>query len=296
MTDYFLSQGNKVLVLDNLSTGNLGNIHRLDHPGLEFERRDICHGLPINGEIDIVINLASPASPDDYSRLPMETLEVGSTGTRSALELAKRKGAIFFMASTSEVYGDPKQHPQSEGYYGNVNPTGPRSVYDEAKRFSEALTTAYHKNSGVDVRIARIFNTYGPRMRRNDGRAVPNFICQALQDKPLTIYGDGKQTRSLMYVTDLISGIDALLRSSIRTPVNIGNPIEISVLDLAMKIRTICKSSSTLEFRNALKDDPVRRCPDITLARFSLNWSPKISLDEGLAMTANHVSLGMSRT
>ncbi|HEY7874605.1 MAG TPA: GDP-mannose 4,6-dehydratase, partial [Actinomycetota bacterium] len=254
-------------------------------PGFHFEERDVTQSLDVEDDVDLVLHMASPASPPDYLEHPIATLDVGSIGTRNCLELARAKGARFFLASTSECYGDPVVHPQPETYWGNVNPIGPRSVYDEAKRFSEALTTAYHRAHGLPVRIARIFNTYGPRMRRADGRAVPNFIDQALHGKPVTVHGDGSQTRSLCYVEDLIEGLWRLINSDHSTPMNIGNPEEAKVLELARLIVELVASSSELAFVERPVDDPQQRCPDISLARATLGWEPQVQMREGLGRT-----------
>lgn len=283
-----LERGDHVICVDNFLTGVRANVE-----GLERERRfelveaDVSVGpIPVEpGPLLAVLHLASPASPVDYLEHPLETLAVGSEGTRHAIELAAGRGARFLLASTSEVYGDPQVHPQVESYWGNVNPIGPRSVYDEAKRFGEALTMAWHRTHGVDIAIARIFNTYGPRMRRDDGRVISNFIAQAIDGSPLTVYGDGHQTRSPCYVDDMATGLVALLDSQCTGPINLGNPAEISVLDLAHKILKLSGSASGIEYRALPKDDPVRRRPDITLAREQLGWEPQIDLDFGLAKT-----------
>jgi dTDP-glucose 4,6-dehydratase len=235
--------------------------------------------------LDAVLHFASPASPEDYQRWPIPTLKVGALGTHKALGLAKDKKAVFVLASTSEVYGDPLVSPQPESYWGNVNPIGPRGVYDEAKRFAEAITMAYHRSHGMPVRIVRIFNTYGPRMRQNDGRAVPNFVSQALRGKPITVYGDGSQTRSLTYVTDLVDGIDRLIKSDLNTPCNIGNPRELSLLDIAQTVKQLAKSKSRIVFKPLPIDDPKVRRPDITLAKAKLGWQAKVSLEQGLPLT-----------
>jgi dTDP-glucose 4,6-dehydratase len=245
----------------------------------------VTNFLHVPGKLDAVLHFASPASPADYQRWPIPTLKVGALGTHKALGLAKDKKALFMLASTSEVYGDPQVSPQPESYWGNVNPIGPRGVYDEAKRFAEAMTMAYHRSHGIPVRIIRIFNTYGPRMRLDDGRAVPNFLTQALSGKPITVYGDGSQTRSLTYVSDLVDGIDRLLRSKLTGPVNIGNPVEKSLIEIAETVKRLTKSRSRVVFRKLPEDDPKVRRPDITLAKAKLHWSPKVELEPGLRLT-----------
>ena len=283
-----LARGDAVVAVDNLVTGNLDNLTGLsDHPEFTFVHSDVSEFLHVPGPVDAVLHFASPASPADFDRIPIEILKVGSLGTHNTLGLAKDKGARYLLASTSEVYGDPLVHPQPETYWGNVNPLGPRSVYDEAKRFAEALTMAYHRHHGVDVRIVRIFNTYGPRMRPDDGRVVSNFIVQALHGKPITIHGDGKQTRSFCYVDDEVRGLLALLDSDYVGPVNVGNPNEFTVLELAEKVLAITGSSSELRFDPRPVDDPAQRRPDLTLARSVLGWEPQVALDEGLALTAD---------
>jgi dTDP-glucose 4,6-dehydratase len=283
LSDLLIAEGHSIVCVDNLATGNRVNIERLlRRPDFEFICQDICEPLEINGDIDCVANLASPASPNDYHRLPIETLKAGSLGTLNLLDLALAKNARFLLASTSEIYGDPLQNPQREDYRGNVSPTGPRSVYDEAKRFSEALTMAYHRRFGLPTRIARIFNTYGPGMRPGDGRAVPSFVTQALNNQPITVFGDGSQIRSFCYVSDLVRGLKLLLFSDIVDPVNIGNPQEISILDLAQRIKALTGSHSPIVFRPFPQDDPRLRQPDITRARELLGWKPQVSLDEGL--------------
>jgi len=286
LADLYLVANYRVICIDNLITGNHDNIaHNLANPDFNFIEADICNGVNITRDIDLVLHFASPASPIDYLRWPLETMRVGSEGTWNILELARQKQARFLMASTSEVYGDPLQNPQDEKYWGNVNPIGPRSVYDESKRFSEALTMAYYRKYGLDTRIARIFNTYGPRMRKDDGRIVPMAIAQALKNEPLTIFGDGRQTRSFCYVSDLIGGIFKLSQADIHEPVNIGNPVECSVLDLADKVIKLCSSSSGIVFDTLPQDDPKLRWPDITRARQMLKWEPQVKLEEGLNMT-----------
>jgi len=282
-----LEQGWDVLALDNLSTGRLDNIaDMVDGPGFELIEQDVAHPFEVSGPVDAVLHFASPASPPAYLALPIETLEVGSTGTRLTLELARIKKARYLLASTSEVYGDPTVHPQTEDYWGNVNPVGPRSVYDEAKRYAEALATAYRRRLELDVKIARIFNTYGPGLRADDGRAIPNFITQALAGRPLTVYGDGSQTRSFCYVDDAVRGLLALLLSDWPGgPVNIGNPEEYPVLELAGRIRSLTGSDSPIVAEALPENDPIRRCPDIGLAGRVLGWKPEIDLDEGLRRT-----------
>ena len=291
LCDQLLVRGDEVVCVDNFSTGRKANVaHLADHPGFELVEADISVGIPVDGAVTGVCNLASPASPPDYLALPLETLAVGSEGTRHGLELAGRHGARFLMASTSEVYGDPDVHPQSETYWGNVNPVGPRSVYDEAKRFSEALTMAHHRSRGTDVAIVRIFNTYGPRLRPDDGRVVSNFLLQAMRGEPLTVYGDGSQTRSLCYVEDEVRGLLALLDSDLTGPVNIGNPDEYTVIQLARTIIDLLGSTSSIEYRPLPTDDPTRRRPDITVARSALGWEPTTSLEEGLSRTATFLA------
>jgi len=292
LCDQLLARGDEVVSVDNFSTGRRSNVaHLVDHPQFALIEADISQGIPVDVEVTGVCNLASPASPPDYLALPLETLAVGSEGTRHGLELAGRHHARFLMASTSEVYGDPDIHPQSESYWGKVNPIGPRSVYDEAKRFSEALTMAHHRERGTDVAIVRIFNTYGPRLRPDDGRAVSNFLLQAMRGEPLTVYGDGSQTRSLCYVEDEVRGLLALFDSGLTGPVNIGNPDEYTVLQLASTVIDLLGSSSVIEHRPLPTDDPTRRRPDITLARSALGWEPTTSLEEGLARTAAYLAM-----
>ena len=282
-----LGRGWSVVAVDNLCTGRRSNVEPfLGDPRFEFIEHDVTRPLEIDGPIDAVLHFASPASPPDYLAMPLETLEVGSTGTKLTLEIARAKGARYLLASTSEVYGDPTVHPQTESYWGNVNPVGPRSVYDEAKRFSEALATAYRRSFGVDVKIARIFNTYGPGLRPGDGRAIPNFMAQALTGRPLTVYGDGSQTRSFCYVDDEVDGLLELLLSDWSGgPMNIGNPEEHTILELAQLILNLTGSDSPLVFEPLPENDPVRRRPDITLAGRQLGWKPETDLAEGLART-----------
>lgn len=286
LCDRFIEEKYSVLCIDNLITGKLENIRHLQkNKNFEFKKQDISGPFSVNGSVDYILNFASPASPVDYLELPLETLKVGSFGTFNMLELARQKNAVFLQASTSEVYGDPLVNPQNESYWGNVNPIGPRSVYDEAKRFSEALVMAYHREFSLDTRIVRIFNTYGPRMRLNDGRVVPNFVHQALNGKPLTIYGNGSQTRSFCYVSDLVDGIYRLMLSNEHEPVNLGNPVELSVLKFADAIIKLTKSKSGKEFRPLPVDDPKLRRPDISKAKDVLDWKPVVGLEEGLKNT-----------
>jgi nucleoside-diphosphate-sugar epimerase len=281
-----LERGDEVVAIDSLITGRDANlVEVLGRPGFDFLQQDIVAGVRVDGPVDAVMNLASPASPKDFATIPLEILRVGSTGTERLLELALAKGALYFQASTSEVYGDPLVHPQPETYWGNVNPLGPRSVYDEAKRFGEALTMAYHRHHGLDVRIVRIFNTYGPLMRPDDGRVVSNFITQALRGKPITVYGDGTQTRSFCYVSDEVRGFLALLESDHVGPVNIGNPGEFTMLELAEQVLDVTGSSSSLVFEPLPEDDPTQRRPDIALAKAVLGWEPLVTLREGLERT-----------
>jgi len=289
LSRYLLGKGHSVVGLDNFITGNADNILDLfKNKKFEFIKYDVTNYLNVPGKLDAVMHFASPASPIDYLKYPIPTLKVGALGTHKALGLAKDKKAIFMIASTSEVYGDPLINPQHEGYWGNVNPVGPRGVYDEAKRFAEALTMAYHRYHHMQVRIVRIFNTYGPNMRLKDGRAVPNFMVQALKNKPITIYGDGTQTRSLCYVSDLIDGIYRLLKSGINEPVNIGNPRELTLLELAGMVKTAAGSRSRIVFRPLPEDDPKVRRPDISRAMKTLKWRPKVSLEEGLRKTVEY--------
>jgi len=286
LCEHFLSRGDSVIAMDNLLTGRMENIERLlSVERFTFFKQDVTNFIHVPGKVDAVLHFASPASPVDYALLPIPTLKVGALGTHKALGLAKEKGAVFMLASTSEVYGDPQVSPQPESYWGHVNPIGPRGVYDEAKRFAEAMTMAYHRYHGMQVRIVRIFNTYGERMRLNDGRAVPNFVSQALRGKPLTVYGDGRQTRSLCYVSDLVEGISRLLDSGINSPVNIGNPHEITIRELAETVQKLTRSRSRLVRKPLPVDDPQQRRPDISLARAKLGWEPKVGLADGLKRT-----------
>lgn len=286
LCDHFIKKGWKVVCLDNFITGTNRNVgHLFGNKSFSFLKRDISKHTEIPGALDAVLHFASPASPPDYLRHPIQTLKVGALGTHNALGIAKNKKARFLMASTSEVYGDPLVHPQKETYWGNVNPVGPRGVYDEAKRFAEAITLAYHRQHGIDTKIVRIFNTYGRRMRPEDGRVIPNFITQALLGKPITVYGDGSQTRSYCYVDDLVRGIDKLIFSKLNVPVNIGNPNEMSVLKLAKVIIELTGSKSKIVHRPLPVDDPKQRCPDISRAKKELHWKPEVDLREGLAET-----------
>ncbi len=286
LAERLLAEGHEVIVLDNLLTGNLSNIeHLFKDRRFSFIHYDVTNFIHVEGKVDFIFHFASPASPKDYLDYPIQTLKVGSLGTHKALGLAKAKGAVFLIASTSEVYGDPLEHPQRESYWGNVNPVGPRGVYDEAKRFAEAMTMAYHRFHGVQTRIVRIFNTYGPRMRLNDGRALPTFMTQALLGQDITVYGDGSQTRSFTFVTDLVDGIYRLALSKESDPVNVGNPREMSILTFAEKVKELTRSSSRIVTKPLPVDDPKIRQPDITRARAKLGWEPKVSLEEGLKLT-----------
>lgn len=286
LCERFLDDGHEVICMDNLITGSADNIaHLFPNSRFSFVPQDVTNYIYVKGPVDVILHFASPASPIDYLELPIQTLKVGSLGTHKALGLAKEKNARLLLASTSEVYGDPLVHPQKEDYWGNVNPIGPRGVYDEAKRFSEAMTMAYHRVHGVQTRIVRIFNTYGPRMRLRDGRVVPNFMSQALKGEDLTVYGDGSQTRSFCFVSDLVEGIVRLLHSDHESPVNIGNPQELTVLEFAHRIIELTGSKSKVAFKPLPVDDPKVRQPDITLARQLLGWEPKVSLREGLEKT-----------
>jgi dTDP-glucose 4,6-dehydratase len=292
LCEYLLAREWRVICLDNLDTGSLMNVKHLREDRFEFRYHNCVDFIDVDEPVDAVFHLASPASPVDYLRLPLHTLKGGSSGTHNALGLAKFKRARFLLASTSEVYGDPEVHPQREEYWGNVNPVGPRGVYDEAKRYSEALTMAYHRQQGVDTHIVRIFNTYGPRMRQHDGRAIPNFIRQALEGKPITIFGDGSQTRSFCFVDDLIEGIFRLTMSDYHMPVNLGNPNEMTLLELADVIQRMTGTTSELVYEGLPEDDPKVRQPDITRAREVLDWEPKVGLEEGLRRTLE--SLGVT--
>jgi dTDP-glucose 4,6-dehydratase len=286
LCERFLDDGHEVICVDNLITGSADNIaHLFPNSRFSFVPQDVTNYIYVKGPLDAILHFASPASPIDYLELPIQTLKVGSLGTHKALGLAKEKNARFLLASTSEVYGDPLMHPQKEDYWGNVNPIGPRGVYDEAKRFAEAMTMAYHRVHGIQTRIVRIFNTYGPRMRLRDGRVVPNFMSQALKNEDLTVYGDGSQTRSFCFVSDLVDGLVRLLHSDHSGPVNIGNPMELTVLEFAHRIIELTGSRSKVAYLPLPEDDPKVRQPDITLARRLLGWEPKVSLHEGLTKT-----------
>lgn len=290
LVELLLARGHQVIAIDNLVTGSADNVaHLAGNRQLRFIDQDVTEFLFIDGPVDYVWHFASPASPIDYAQLPIQTLKVGSLGTHKALGLAKHKQARFLLASTSEIYGDPLVHPQSEDYWGNVNPIGPRGCYDEAKRFAEAMTMAYHREHGIETRIVRIFNTYGPRMRLNDGRVVPAFISQALQNRPLAVFGDGSQTRSFCYCSDLIEGIYRLMMSTTHQPVNIGNPHELTVLEFAREIIRLTGSRSKIIFKPLPKDDPKQRRPDITRAKKLLNWEPKVPLAVGLKETLGYI-------
>jgi dTDP-glucose 4,6-dehydratase len=288
LCDALLARGDEVVAIDNLLTGSVDNIeHLFGQPGFTFVVHDVSQYVWVPGPVDAVLHFASPASPADFERIPIQILKVGSLGTHNCLGLAKAKSARFFLASTSEVYGDPQVHPQPESYWGHVNPIGPRGVYDEAKRFAEAMTMAYHRAQAVEVRIVRIFNTFGPRLRLDDGRAISNFVYQALLGKPITVFGDGRQTRSFCYVADEVRGFLALLDGDITGPVNIGNPAEYTVLELAEMVIEVTGSTSEIVFEPLPVDDPTQRQPDITLARTRLGWEPEVDLREGLARTAD---------
>ncbi|PJA97404.1 MAG: NAD-dependent dehydratase [Ignavibacteriales bacterium CG_4_9_14_3_um_filter_34_10] len=289
LCDKLLENGMKVICMDNLLTGNIENIeHLFGNENFQFIKHDVTNFIHVPGRVDYILHFASPASPIDYLQLPIQTLKVGSLGTHKALGLAKEKKARFLLASTSEVYGDPEIHPQKESYWGNVNPIGPRGVYDEAKRFAEALTMAYHRYHGVQTRIVRIFNTYGPRMRLNDGRALPAFFSQALKGEDITVFGDGSQTRSFTYVSDLIDGIFRLLMSNETEPVNIGNPQEITILDFAKEIIELINTNCKIVFQDLPVDDPKVRQPDISRAKELLSWMPKVDRKIGLKLTLNY--------
>jgi dTDP-glucose 4,6-dehydratase len=291
LCERLLAEGGDVVCVDNFLTSGLHNIEQLmRHPRFGFSYRDVCQGLDVDGQVDAVFHLASPASPTDYLRLPLETLRVGSAGTWNALDLAAAKNARFLLASTSESYGDPQIHPQTEDYWGNVNPVGPRSVYDEAKRFGEALTMAFRRSRGVDAKIVRIFNTFGPRMRLDDGRAIPTFVRQALEGEPLTVTGDGSQTRSLCYVDDLVGGLVRMMAGDHSGPVNLGTPHEVSMIDLARWIIDLTGSASEIQLVPRPQDDPEKRRPDTTLARELLGWEPKTTVEQGLRATIASLS------
>ena len=289
LCDRFLAEGWEVLAIDNLVTGTAANLQHLkSNPRFSIMQQDVSRHITVDGAVDYVLNFASPASPVDYLKLPIQTLKVGALGTHNTLGLALAKKAKYFLASTSECYGDPAVTPQPESYWGNVNPIGPRGVYDEAKRFAEAMTMAYHRYHGVDTHIVRIFNTYGPRMRLNDGRALPNFVYQALTGQPITVYGDGRQTRSFCYVSDLIEGIWRLAQSEEHEPTNVGNPQEITILEFAERIRALLGVKTPIVFKPLPQDDPKQRCPDIGKARRVLKWEPKVNLEEGLRVTLEY--------
>ena len=289
LCEFLLGQGWEVVCVDNFITGSADNVAAFAaRPGFSLVRHNVTEYIRVDGPLDWVLHLASPASPRDYLELPIQTLKVGSLGTHKALGLAKEKRATFVLASTSEVYGDPLEHPQKETYWGNVNPVGPRGVYDEAKRFAEAITVAYHRFHGLDTKIVRIFNTYGPRMRINDGRAVPAFISQALRNEDVTVFGDGTQTRSFTYITDLVDGIIKLMLSSVNDPVNIGNPRETTIEEIARTIIRMTGAKSRIVYKPLPTDDPKVRQPDITRARTLLKWEPKVSLEEGLVKTIEY--------
>jgi dTDP-glucose 4,6-dehydratase len=283
--DYLIEKDFKVICMDNLITGSLENIEHIKNPDFIFLNHDITNFIDISGDLDFIFHFASPASPIDYLQLPIQTLKVGSLGTHNILGLAKAKRSRIILASTSEVYGDPKVHPQTEEYWGNVNPVGPRGVYDEAKRFAEALTTAYHKQQGLETYIVRIFNTYGPRMRKDDGRAVPTFISQCLENRNITVFGNGKQTRSFCYISDMVEGIYRLINSDYHMPLNLGNPEEMTIFQLAEKIRSIIKSKADIFFQDLPSDDPLVRKPDISKAKKILGWEPKVSFKDGIEKT-----------
>ena len=288
LSEYLLNKGHEVVCMDNLITGSKQNISGIKSGNFHFVNHNVSEFIELDGDLDYILHFASPASPIDYLELPIQTLKVGALGTHNALGVAKAKNATFLLASTSEVYGDPLVHPQPEEYWGNVNPIGPRGVYDEAKRFAEAITMAYHRTHGVNTKIVRIFNTYGPRMRINDGRAIPNFLKQALTGDDLTIYGNGSQTRSFCYVSDLVEGIYRLLMSDQHEPVNIGNPVEMTIQQMADKILQVTQSQSKIVQVPLPEDDPKTRQPNITLAKKLLDWKPKVSLDEGLESTLEY--------
>src|SRR5437773_91326 len=295
LSETLLDRDYEVIGIDNLLTGDTANIAHLANRDFRFIKHDVTNYIHVEGPVDFVLHWASPASPIDYLELPIPTLKVGALGTHNALGLAKAKGARFVLASTSEVYGDPLEHPQKESYWGNVNPVGPRGVYDEAKRFAEAITMAYHRYHGVDAKIVRIFNTYGPRMRLNDGRAVPAFATQALHNEDVTVFGDGQQTRSFTYISDLVDGIIRLMLSNVNDPVNIGNPREMTIEQIAQTIIRMTGSTSQIVYRPLPVDDPKVRQPDITRARTLLKWEPKVDLDEGLVPTLAYFRTRLSK-
>jgi dTDP-glucose 4,6-dehydratase len=288
LVDYLLDRDYQVIGMDNFITGHRSNLAHIQSSRFTFVEHDVTQEILVDGPLHYILHFASPASPIDYLELPIQTLKVGSLGTHKTLGLARAKGATFLLASTSEVYGDPLVHPQKEDYWGNVNPIGPRGVYDEAKRFAEAMSVAYHRYHGIDVKIARIFNTYGPRMRVHDGRAIPAFISQALQGQPLTVFGEGNQTRSFCYISDLVEGIYRLLTSKQNEPVNLGNPHEMTILQLAETIKSITQADAPIDFKPLPVDDPRVRQPDITRARSILEWEPKVTLQDGLVQTIQY--------
>ncbi len=297
LCDKLIERGWEVICMDNLVTGAAPNIaHLVSHPRFRFVQHDVTRYINVDDHLDAILHFASPASPDDYLKLPIPTLKVGALGTHNALGLALAKKSKFLLASTSECYGDPEVTPQPETYWGHVNPIGPRGVYDEAKRFAEAMTMAYHRYHKVDTRIVRIFNTYGPRMRLNDGRALPNFLYQALTGSPITVYGSGKQTRSFCYVADLVDGLMKLLDSDEHEPTNIGNPQEITILEFAERIRELTHTKAEIIFKPLPQDDPKQRCPDITKARRILHWEPKVGLAEGLRLTLEYFQKKIAET
>lgn len=285
LCDRCLAEGHEVVAVDNFLTGSPDNIAHIESPNFSFKRQNISDGIFVEGPVDFILHFASPASPVDYLELPIQTLKVGALGTHNALGLARAKGAGLLLASTSEVYGDPHVHPQPEEYWGNVNSVGPRSCYDEAKRFAEAMVMAYHRQHGLDTKIVRIFNTYGPRMRLRDGRIVPNFMRQALEGEPMTVYGDGNQTRSFCFATDLVDGIYKLMMSDEHMPTNIGNPTEFTVMEFAQLVKKLAGSNSAIEFQPLPQDDPRQRKPDISKAQRVLGWEPKVGIEQGLKQT-----------
>ena len=295
LCEALLDRGHQVVGIDNLLTGHIANVAHLRDRAFDFVRHDVTRHIDVDGSVDFVLHWASPASPIDYLELPIQTLKVGSIGTHNALGLALAKGAGFMIASTSEVYGDPLEHPQKETYWGNVNPIGPRGVYDEAKRFAEAMTLAYHRYHGVNTKIVRIFNTYGPRMRLRDGRAVPVFMSQALRNEDVTVFGDGAQTRSFCYVTDLVDGVLRLMEAETNEPVNIGNPHEVTIEEIARTVIRMVGSTSRIVYRPLPVDDPKQRRPDITRARTLLKWEPKVNLEEGLLKTIDYFTREVNR-
>ncbi len=285
LSDRCLAEGHEVVAVDNFITGAPDNLAHIESPNFSFKRQNISDGIFVEGSVDFILHFASPASPVDYLELPIQTLKVGALGTHNALGLARAKGAGLLLASTSEVYGDPHVHPQPEEYWGNVNSIGPRSCYDEAKRFAEAMVMAYHRQHGIDTKIVRIFNTYGPRMRLRDGRIVPNFMRQALEGEPMTVYGDGSQTRSFCFATDLVDGIYKLMMSQEHLPTNIGNPTEFTVLEFAELVKKLANSNSSIEFQPLPQDDPKQRKPDISKAKRVLGWEPEVGIEDGLKRT-----------